>query len=47
MSNKMRPSALLIVSICRHSPLLAFQIWTMLSYDADAIRAESCEKATK
>ena len=33
------------LSVCRHSPLLASQILTVLS-DADASRAESGEKAT-
>ena len=33
-------------SVCRHSPLLASQILTVLSADADASRAESGEKAT-
>ena len=31
---------------CRHSPLLASQILTVSSLDADASRVESCEKAT-
>ena len=42
----MLTSALLILSVCRHSPLLASQTLTVLSFDADASRAESCEKAT-
>ena len=33
-------------SVCRHAPLLASQILTVLSSDADASRAESWEKAT-
>src|SRR2546429_8186001 len=33
--------------VWRHSPLLASQILTVLSADADASRAESCEKATE
>src|SRR5436305_4053034 len=43
----MLKSALPILSVCRHSPLLASQILTVLSYDADASRAESCKKATE
>ena len=43
----MLKSALLITSVYRHSPLLAFQILTVLSPDADASRAESWEKATE
>src|SRR5271163_4260168 len=42
----MLKSALPISSVCRHSPLLASQILTVLSSDAYASRAESCEKAT-
>src|SRR5579862_8428657 len=42
----MLKSALPILSVCRHSPLLTSQILTVLSSDADANRAESCEKAT-
>src|SRR5450432_186043 len=42
----MLKSALPISSVCRHLPLLASQILTVLSPDADASRAESCEKAT-
>src|SRR5256885_1038711 len=33
-------------SFCRHLPLRASQILTVLSIDADASRVESCEKAT-
>jgi hypothetical protein len=40
-------SSLPISSVCRHSPLLASQILTVMSHDADASRAESCEKATE
>src|SRR2546423_8058896 len=43
----MLKSALPISSVCRYSPLLTSQILTVLSYDADASRAESCEKATE
>src|SRR5436309_3349123 len=43
----MLKSALPILSVWRHSPLLASQILTVLSSDADASRAESCEKATE
>src|SRR5580693_7554958 len=43
----MLKSTLPIPSVCRHSPLLASQILTELSADADASRAESCEKATE
>src|SRR2546421_398220 len=43
----MLKSGLPISSVCRHSPLLASQILTVLSYDADASRAESWEKATE
>ena len=46
MSNEMQWSALLILSVCRQAPLLASQILTVLSLDADASRAESWEKAT-
>src|SRR5277367_4424154 len=42
----MLKSALPIPSVCRHSPLLASQILTVSSLDADASRVESCEKAT-
>src|SRR5277367_3695402 len=42
----MLKSALLMLSVCRHLPLLASQILTVLSTDADASRAESGEKAT-
>src|SRR5436309_1410243 len=42
----MLKSSLPISSVCRQSPLLASQILTVLSSDADASRAESCEKAT-
>ena len=35
-----------MMSVWRHSPLLASQILTVLSSDADASRAESWEKAT-
>jgi hypothetical protein len=34
-------------SVCRHAPLLASQILTVLSRDADASLAELCEKATE
>jgi hypothetical protein len=34
-------------SVCRHAPLLASQILTVLSQDADASRVKSCEKATE
>src|SRR6266702_2123099 len=34
-------------SVCRHLPLPVSQILTVLSYDADASRAESGEKATE
>jgi hypothetical protein len=30
-----------ITSICRHSPVLAFQVMTVSSYDAGARRVES------
>src|SRR5256714_575124 len=40
-------SALPITSFCRQSLLLASQILTVWSSDADASRAESCEKATE
>src|SRR5947199_205157 len=43
----MLKSTLPIPSVCRHSPLLVSQILTVLSSDADASRAESCEKATE
>ena len=43
----MRLSPLPILSVWRHSPLLASQILTVLSRDADASRAESWEKATE
>src|SRR6266480_857722 len=43
----MLKSSLPISSVCRHLPLLASQILTVLSHDADASRAESCEKATE
>src|SRR5271170_2499972 len=43
----MLKSALPIPSVCRHSPLLASQILTVLSPDADASHVESCEKATE
>src|SRR2546423_13825093 len=39
-------STLPIPSVCRQLPLLASQILTVLSSDADASRAESCEKVT-
>ena len=39
-------SVLPILSVCRHLPLLASQILTVRSCDADASRAESGEKAT-
>jgi hypothetical protein len=35
------------LSVCRHAPLLASQILTVLSLDADASLVESCEKATE
>jgi hypothetical protein len=34
-------------SVCRHTPLLASQILTVLSSDVDASLAELCEKATE
>ena len=34
------------LSVCRHAPLLASQILTVVSHDADASLVESCEKAT-
>ena len=34
------------LKFCRHSPLLVSHSLTVLSYDADASRVESCEKAT-
>jgi hypothetical protein len=46
VSTDMLGSALPISSVCKHSPLLVFQILTVLSPDADASRAESDEKAT-
>ncbi|KAF2194018.1 hypothetical protein K469DRAFT_189730 [Zopfia rhizophila CBS 207.26] len=42
----MPKSVLPILSVCRHSPLLASQILTVSSLDADASRAEPWEKAT-
>jgi hypothetical protein len=39
--------SVVLSSVCRHSLLLISQILTVLSYDADASRAESCEKATE
>jgi hypothetical protein len=33
--------------VCRHAPLLASYILTVLSKDADASWVESCEKATE
>src|SRR5262245_33411698 len=47
MSNEMRKSARPMWSVCKHSPLLASQISTILSYDADASRVESWEKTTE
>jgi hypothetical protein len=35
------------LSVCRHAPLLASHILTVLSLDAEASRVESCEKATE
>ena len=43
----MLESRLPIRTVCRHLPLLASQILTVLSYDADARRLESCEKTTE
>src|SRR2546423_11603005 len=43
----MLKSALPISSVCRHLPLRASQILTVLSPDADASRVKSCEKATE
>jgi hypothetical protein len=40
-------SALPILSVYRHLPLLVFQILTVSSPDPDASRAESGEKATE
>src|SRR5256714_2023709 len=40
-------STLPIPSVCRQLPLLASQILTVLSSDADASHAESCEKVTE
>jgi hypothetical protein len=34
-------------SVCRHLPLLASQILTVLSFDADVSHVELCEKATE
>jgi hypothetical protein len=34
-------------SVCKHAPLLASQILTVLSSDPDASCAESCEKVTE
>ena len=36
-----------ILSVCTHSPLLASQILIIPSYNVDASRVESCEKATE
>src|SRR5262245_9998390 len=46
LSNEIRKSVLPTSSVWRHLPLLASQILTVLSSDADASRVESCEKAT-
>jgi hypothetical protein len=46
VSNDILISALPILSVCRHWPLLGSQILTVLSSDPDASRAESGEKAT-
>jgi hypothetical protein len=35
-----------MLSVCKHSPLLASHTLTVLSYDADASLLESCEEAT-
>jgi hypothetical protein len=43
----MLKSVLPITSVCRQAPLLASQILTVPSHDADASRAVSCEKATE
>jgi hypothetical protein len=41
-----RTESLWPLNVCRHSLLLAFQILTVLSFDADASRVKSREKAT-
>jgi hypothetical protein len=46
-SNDKRKRPLPTSSVCTHAPLLASQILTVLSSDADASRVESCEKATE
>ena len=46
VSNDMLTSALPTLNVWRHSPLLASQILTVPSYDVDASRVESWEKAT-
>ena len=43
----MLKSGLPITNIYRQVPLLASQIFTVPSHDADASRAELCEKATE
>jgi hypothetical protein len=45
-SNDRLQRALPMLSVCKHSPLLASHTLTVLSYDADASLLESCEKAT-
>jgi hypothetical protein len=46
VSNDILKGALPILSVCRHLSLLASQILIVLSYNADASRVESGEKAT-
>jgi hypothetical protein len=40
------PSHPYTLRVCKHAPLLVSQILTVLSTEADANLAESCEKAT-
>jgi hypothetical protein len=46
MLNDIFLSTVPILSVCRQAPLLASQIFTAQSHDADASRVESGEKAT-
>lgn len=46
-SKDMLESDLPVSRVCRHAPLLASQILTVLSSDVNASWVESCEKATE
>lgn len=46
-ANKLMVSLSTISKVCRRKPLLAFQIFTVRPYDADASSFELCEKATE